>query len=92
MDWGLPGFRSRVTDRVLFGNNVSRELCLYHGGRVEDFFHTTRRLELVLDWPGRHHYLERTQDRLFFWIVPIGLLQSRTDVFRSHQVRYPGGG
>ncbi|KIW19428.1 hypothetical protein PV08_03723 [Exophiala spinifera] len=58
---------------------------LRRGGQVEDFFHTTRRLELALAWLQQHHSHEAIRDRLIFWMVHICLQQFRVDVLRSIQ-------
>jgi hypothetical protein len=83
IDWERLVFHSEVTDRMLFGNSMLRGQYLRRGGQVEDFFHTTRRLELAIEWLQRHHQHERVRDQLIFWMVHICLQQFRVDVLRS---------
>ena len=66
IDWERLVFKSEVTDRVLFGNSMLRGQYLRRGGRVEDFFNTTRRLELALQWLEQHHRHEIVRDRILF--------------------------
>ena len=83
IDWERLVFQSAVTDRVLFGNGMLRGQYLRRGGQIEDFFHTTRRLELALDWIVQHRERERIRDQLIFWMVHICLQQFRVDVLSS---------
>ncbi len=83
IDWERLVFQSEVTDRMLFGNSMLRGQYLRRGGQVEDFFHTTRRLELALEWLQQHHQHERVRDQLIFWIVHLCLQQLRVDFLRS---------
>ena len=83
IDWERLLFKPEVTDRVLFGNSMLRGQYLRRGGQVEDFFHTTRRLELALEWLDRHHRHDRVRDQLIFWMVHLCLQQFRVDVLGS---------
>jgi hypothetical protein len=85
IDWERLVFKSEVTDRILFGNHTLRGQYLRRGGQVADFFHTTRRLELALEWLNQHRRHRRIQDQLIYWIVHICLQQFRIDVLRSIQ-------
>ena len=68
---------------MLFGNSMLRGQYLRRGGQVEDFFHTTRRLELAIEWLQQHHQHEQVRNQLIFWMVHICLQQFRVDVLRS---------
>jgi hypothetical protein len=83
LDWSQLTFHEDITDRVLFGNAMLRGQYLRRGGQVQDFFNTTRRLELALDWMRRHHRNTRIRDQLIFWMVHICLQQLRIDVLNT---------
>jgi hypothetical protein len=76
-------FHSSITDKILFGNNVLKGQYLKRGGQVRDFFSTTRRLELALEWLERYHNLAGIQAQLLSWMAHICLQQFRVDVLQS---------
>ena len=83
LDWERLTFHEDFTDQVLFGNAMLRGQYLRHGGQIQDFFHTTRQLELALTWIDRHHQNRRIRDQLLYWMVHICLRQFRIDVLRT---------
>jgi hypothetical protein len=83
IDWARLVFKSDVTDNVLFGNGILRKQYLRHGGRVRDFFATTRRLELAMDWLNKHHNNNAIRRRILAWILHLCLQQLRIDVLTS---------
>jgi len=85
IDWNRLTFQSSVTDQMLFGNNMLRGQYLKRGGQVRDFFDTTRKLELGLEWMEKYHSLARIQTQLLSWMVHICLQQFRVDVLCSMQ-------
>lgn len=85
LDWERLTFDEDVTEQVLFGNAMLRDQYLRHGGQIQDFFNTTRRLELALTWIDRHHQNQRIRDELIHWMVHICLQQFRIDVLRTVQ-------
>ena len=80
IDWSRLQFKSEVTDEVLFGNSVLRGQYLRRGGQVQEFFDTTRRMELALEWLGRYKATETVRRRMIKWIIHICLQQFRKDV------------
>ena len=82
-NWEQLVFQSEVTDRVLFGNNILRGQYLRRGGRVSDFFPTTRKLELALDWLAQYRAHRQIRDQLIYWMVHICLQQFRMDILDS---------
>jgi len=85
IDWNRLTFQSSVTDQMLFGNNVLRGQYLKRGGQVRDFFDTTRKLGLGLEWMERYHSLAGIQAQLLSWMVHICLQQFRVDVLCGMQ-------
>ena len=82
-DWSQLVFESAVTDRVLFGNDMLRGQYLRWGGRVSDFFQTTRKLELALEWLAQNGAHRLVQDQLIYWMVHICLQQFCVDILDS---------
>jgi hypothetical protein len=83
IDWSRLTFQSRVTDGVLFGNNVLRGQYLRQGGATRHFFDITRKLELALEWLEQHDQNEVIQTRLIWWMVHLCLQQFRIDTLRG---------
>ena len=76
-------FHSSISDKMLFGNNVLRGQYLKRGTQVKDFFDTTKKLELALEWMEKYHNLAKVQSQLLSWMAHICLQQFRVDVLIS---------
>jgi hypothetical protein len=82
-DWAKLRFKTEITDRVLFGNGMLQRQYLRRGGQVRDFFSSTYRLELALEWIDKYYAKREIRDRLLSWMVYVCLYQFRVDIMNN---------
>lgn len=82
-NWATLIFHPDFTDNVLFGNSTLRRQYLKHGGQVQDFFDTTRRLDLAVVWLQRAQNHAVVRGNIIRYIVHLCLRQFRIDTMEK---------
>jgi hypothetical protein len=89
IDWTRLHFCTDLTDNVLFGNQAMKFAYLQKGGQARDFFQSTLRTELALNWLRHYEDDKVIRDRMLEWLGHLCLQQLRADIFKQLQKEIP---